>query len=109
MQPGRVLTHPALARRRFQEIAGRPDPLLDLVEGSLVIALEENPAVDVDRHLENVRTWEESVRERLGGSRDVERIVETINRVLFDWARQSKMEIPDELRRKVAAWNTDAS
>lgn len=84
MQTGRVLTHPALARQRFQEIAGRPDPLLDLVEASLVIALEENPAVDLDRHLGEVQSWSEAVRERLEGSRDVERIVETINRLLFD-------------------------
>jgi regulator of sirC expression with transglutaminase-like and TPR domain len=84
MQTGRVLTHPALARRRFQEIAGRPDPLLDLVEGSLVIALEENPSVDVDHYLREVHVWSEAVRGRLEGSRDVERIVETINRLLFD-------------------------
>jgi regulator of sirC expression with transglutaminase-like and TPR domain len=84
MQPGRVLTHPALARRRFQEIAGRPDSLLDLVEGSLVIALEESPSVDVDRYLGEVHTWSEAVRARLEGSRDVERIVATINRLLFD-------------------------
>jgi regulator of sirC expression with transglutaminase-like and TPR domain len=84
MQSGKVLTHPALARRRFEEIAGRPDPLLDLVEASLVIALEENPAVDITRHLEEVGSWSEAVRGRLEGSRDVERIVETINRLLFD-------------------------
>ncbi|HYO75130.1 MAG TPA: tetratricopeptide repeat protein [Thermoanaerobaculia bacterium] len=84
MQPGRLLTHPALARRRFQEIAGRPDALLDLVEGSLVIALEENPSIDLDHYLSEVHTWSEAVRERLEGSRDVERIVETINRLMFD-------------------------
>lgn len=85
MQPsGRVLIHPALARRRFEEIAGRPEPLLDLVEGSLVIALEEDPAIDLDRHLHEVQRWSEAVRERLEGSRDVERIVETINRLLFE-------------------------
>jgi len=84
MQPGRVLTHPALARRRFQEIAGRPDPLLDLVEGSLVIALEETPSLDVDRYLHEVHSWSEAVRARLEGSRDVERLVETINRLLFE-------------------------
>src|SRR5829696_5290345 len=84
MERGRVLTHPALARRRFLEIAGRPEPLLDLVEGSLVIALEENPALDIERHLDNVRAWSDSVRDRLRGSREIERIVETINRVLFD-------------------------
>jgi len=84
MERGRVLTHPALARRRFLEIAGRPEPLVDLVEGSLVIALEESPSLDVDRHLENVRAWSDSVRDRLRGSHDIERIVETINRVLFE-------------------------
>lgn len=85
MQPsGRVLIHPALARRRFEEIAGRPEPLLDLVEGSLVIALEEDPRIDLDRHLDDVQRWSEAVRERLEGSRDIERIVETINRVLFE-------------------------
>jgi regulator of sirC expression with transglutaminase-like and TPR domain len=84
MQPGRVLTHPALARRRFEEIAGRPDPLLDLVEGSLVIALEENPSLDLDRYLNEVHAWSEAVRGRLEGSRDIERIVETINRLLYD-------------------------
>lgn len=81
---GRVLIHPALARRRFEEIAGRPEPLLDLVEGSLVIDLEENPSLDVNRYLGEVHAWSEAVRERLEGSRDVERIVETINRLLFD-------------------------
>jgi regulator of sirC expression with transglutaminase-like and TPR domain len=84
MQPGRILTHPAVARRRFEEIAGRPDELLDLVEGSLVIALEEDPGLNVEHRLGEVRSWSDSVRARLEGSRDVERIVETINRLLFD-------------------------
>ena len=61
-----------------------PAPLLDLVEASLVIALEETPALDMGRHLEEVGAWSEVVRSRLEGSRDVERIVETINRVLFE-------------------------
>lgn len=84
MLHGRVLTHPAVARRRFEEIAGRPEELVDLVEGSLVIALEENPALDVERHLGDVQVWSEAIRSRLAGSRDVERIVETINRLLFE-------------------------
>lgn len=84
MQPGRVLTHPALARRRFEEIAGRPEALLDLVEASLVIDLEEDPRLDVDRHLGDVQVWSDAVRQRLEGSREVERIVATINRLLFD-------------------------
>ncbi len=70
MQEARVLTHPAFARRRFREIAVLPDPVLDLVEASLV--------------LQQVGEWSEAVRERLEGSRDIERIVESINRLLFD-------------------------
>ena len=84
MQQGRVLIHPALARRRFEEIAGRPEPMLDLVEASLVIDLEEDPRLDVGRHLHGVQVWSDAVRQRLEGSRDVERIVDTINRLLFD-------------------------
>ncbi|MEK6376123.1 MAG: tetratricopeptide repeat protein [Acidobacteriota bacterium] len=80
----RVLTHPAVARRRFVEIARTPDRHLDLVEGSLVIALEDDPGVDIDRHLGHINDWSRAVRDRLEGSRDVERIVEAINRVLFD-------------------------
>ena len=84
MHAGRVLTHPALARQRFREIAGRPEPLVDLVEGSLVIALEENPRLDLDRYLEQVGLWSDAVRARLAGSRDVGRLVETMNHLLFD-------------------------
>ena len=80
----RVLTHPAFARQRFVEIARRPDEQLDLVEGSLVIALEDDPSIDIDGYLGRVGEWSGAVRERLEGSRDVERIVEAINRLLFD-------------------------
>ena len=84
MQPGRVLTHPAVARRRFETLAGLPDERVDLVEASLIIELEENPALDVDHHLSGVKAWSDAVLARLKGRRDVERIVETINRILFE-------------------------
>jgi regulator of sirC expression with transglutaminase-like and TPR domain len=84
MQEARVLTHPAFARRRFREIAGLPEPALDLVEASLVIALEDEPRLDIDRYLHQVSEWSEAVRGRLEGSRDVERVVESINRLLFE-------------------------
>lgn len=84
MQQGRVLTHPTLARRRFEELAGRPEALLDLVEASLVIDLEENPAIDVVRHLDDVKRWSDAVHQRLGGSREVQRMVATLNRLLFE-------------------------
>ena len=84
MNEARVLTHPALARRRFVALASLPDPQLDLVEASLVIALEDKPGLTIDRYLGQVHEWAGAVRGRLEGSRDVERIVESINRLLFD-------------------------
>ncbi|HEX9163341.1 MAG TPA: transglutaminase-like domain-containing protein [Thermoanaerobaculia bacterium] len=84
MQPGRVLTHPALARQRFREIAARPEPLLDLVEASLFIAVEDNPRIDVGHYLGQVGIWSGTVHDRLEGSQDIERILDTINCILFD-------------------------
>jgi regulator of sirC expression with transglutaminase-like and TPR domain len=84
MQSARLLTHPVVARQRFREIAQLPDPMLDLVEASLVIALEEQPGLEMNRYLLQVSSWSEAIRERLEGSRDVERIVESINRLLFE-------------------------
>jgi len=84
MQPGRVLTHPALARQRFREIAELPEQRIDLVEASLVIALEDRPGLEIGHYLDEVGAWSAVVRDRLEGSRDVERIVDSINRMLFD-------------------------
>ena len=84
MQSGRVVMHPVLVRQRFREIAQRPDPHVDLVEASLVIALEEQPGLDIDRYLEQVGSWSSAVRGRLEGSRDVERVIEVMNHFLFD-------------------------
>jgi regulator of sirC expression with transglutaminase-like and TPR domain len=80
----RVLIHPAVARQRFREIAALPEPHVDLVEASLLIAAEDQPGVDVDRHLREVTAWSEAVSARLRGSHDVERVVEAINRQLFE-------------------------
>jgi len=80
----RVLIHPAVARQRFREIAALPEPRVDLVEASLLIAAEDQPGVDVDGHLRKVTGWSDAVSARLRGSHDVERVVETINRQLFE-------------------------
>jgi regulator of sirC expression with transglutaminase-like and TPR domain len=84
MQSARVLTHPALARQRFREIARLPESNVDLVEASLVIALEEEPHLDIDPYLATVGAWSDAVRARLEGSRDIDRIVDSINRLLFE-------------------------
>ena len=83
MQSGRVLTHPAVARQRFRELAQLPNEQIDLAEGSLVIALEDHPGLDLDHYLGQLHSWSDALRARLDGSRDVERIVESINRLLF--------------------------
>ena len=84
MMQARVLTHPAFARRRFVEMAQLPDAALDLVEASLVIDVEDHPTIAIDHYLDQVNDWSAAVRQRLGGSHDVERIVEAINTLLFD-------------------------
>lgn len=80
----RVLTHPAFARQRFRELASQPDDHLDLVEASLVIALEERPKLDVGHYLDDVQAWSEAVRDRLHGINDIEQVVDAINHVLFE-------------------------
>jgi len=84
MQTARVLTHPALARQRFVELVQLSESEIDLSEASLVIALEEYPALQIDRYLEQIDRWSVAIRERVEGSHDVERIVEEINRFLYE-------------------------
>jgi acyl-CoA thioester hydrolase len=45
---------------------------------------------------------------RKNGGRDVAATGKVVV-VLFDWERQAKLPIPDELRRKVTEWSGDAS
>jgi regulator of sirC expression with transglutaminase-like and TPR domain len=84
MHSARVLTHPALARQRFRQLVQVPDPLLDLVEASLVIAQEDFPSLDITHYLEQVDSWTGVVLDRVEGSRDIERIVTAVNHLLFD-------------------------
>jgi regulator of sirC expression with transglutaminase-like and TPR domain len=84
MQSGRVLTHPALARRRFIELAQLPDERLNLTEAALVIALEEYPRIDLSVYLDTLDAWSREIADRIAGSRDAERIIEEINRLLYE-------------------------
>ncbi|HVT44006.1 MAG TPA: tetratricopeptide repeat protein [Thermoanaerobaculia bacterium] len=65
-------------------MATLPDAELDLTEASLIIALEEYPGLEVGEYVERVGQWSEAIRERVDGSRDIERLVDAINRFLFD-------------------------
>jgi regulator of sirC expression with transglutaminase-like and TPR domain len=46
-----MLTHPAESRRRFREYAESEITNANLAEGALLIALEDNPGIDVARYL----------------------------------------------------------
>jgi len=46
-----MLTHPAEARRRFREYAAEEITNRNLAYGALLIALEDNPSLDVDRYV----------------------------------------------------------
>src|SRR5688572_2463404 len=84
MTAGRLLTHPATARQRFLEIAHRSDELVDLTEGSLVIALEEYPALEVQRYMAQLDSWGAAILERADGARDPARLIQEVNRFLFE-------------------------
>jgi regulator of sirC expression with transglutaminase-like and TPR domain len=61
-----------------------PEEMISLSEASLVIALEEYPGLEVASYLGRVEEWSTCIRERLEGSTDIERIIEEINRFLFE-------------------------
>ncbi|MGH9457080.1 MAG: SirB1 family protein [Thermoanaerobaculia bacterium] len=84
MTEGRVFTHPAAARERFRELVELPEERLDLGEASLVIALEEYPRISVEAYLHRIERWAEAVRERTESSQDLERIIDAVNRLLFE-------------------------
>ena len=46
-----MLTHPAEARRRFREYAAGEITSENLAYGALLIALEDNPGIDIDRYV----------------------------------------------------------
>lgn len=79
----RLFTHPAAARVRFRELVsqGGSD---QLSEAALVIALEQYPDLDVRSYLDRIEEWSRAIRERAGGSGDIDHLVATINEFLFD-------------------------
>ena len=84
MPEGVVFAHPSLVRQRFREVASLPEPLLDLVEASLLIAQEDLPGLQIERYLQSVEQWSRAVNERIGGSNDIERVIDSVNRLLYE-------------------------
>lgn len=60
----RPLTHPAVARRRFEELAAGEIGPADLARGALLIALEDYPQIDVDEYLGRLDELAARVRAR---------------------------------------------
>jgi len=66
------------------ELVQHPDDTLDVTEASLVVALEECPGLDLDHYLSRFTEWSDAIRARVDGSRDAARIVDAMNRFLFE-------------------------
>src|ERR1051325_523090 len=60
----RPLIHPAVARRRFEELAAGEIGPADLARGALLVALEDYPQIDVDAYLARLGELAERVRAR---------------------------------------------
>lgn len=80
----KIFVHPAEARRRFEELAMRELSAEDLMEGALLIALEEYPQLDVDHYLGQVDDLVARVEARCSpGEPDIFRLGH-VHAVLFD-------------------------
>lgn len=61
-----MLTHPAEARRRFREYAAGEINNDNLAYGALLIALEDNPSLDVDHYMQVLEDLAARTRRRCG-------------------------------------------
>ncbi|UFP96269.1 SirB1 family protein [Gloeobacter morelensis] len=72
------------ARQRFIQVLQQPEVQIDLAEAALYIALEAYPGLDVEEYLNALDTMAEEVRERIEGERYPLRMLQGINRYLYD-------------------------
>ncbi len=70
------------ARQQFQQILQAPT--FDLAEAALYIAQDEYPELEVDAYLNALDTMADEVRERLPDVDYPLRVIQTLNRYLFD-------------------------
>lgn len=71
------------ARDRFRALAEGPDSKLDLATGALLIAVEHEPAVDVEEALRELEGLADVVRPRLQGAVSDHDLVARLNECLF--------------------------
>jgi len=74
---------PDSIRERFAQIVAGPEEDLNLAEAALLIAKEEYPQLDVPAYLHRLDLLAEGIRPRLAGDTSPARIVQEINRHLF--------------------------
>lgn len=75
---------PEEARRRFAELALGPEEAIDLAEGALLIAVEEQAGLDPSVYLEHLANMGREAAARLGGDRDPYHAIAVLNRYLFE-------------------------
>src|SRR2546426_2992209 len=74
-----------LASELYKEMVGRPKRQLDLASAALLIALDEYPALDIQKYLREIDAMASVIRSEIdffAGTRTMETI-EKLNRFLF--------------------------
>jgi regulator of sirC expression with transglutaminase-like and TPR domain len=59
------MSDPALTRRRFHEMIQRPDAEIDLARAALIVAAENDPALDVDAEMAKLDRWAQELARRI--------------------------------------------
>jgi regulator of sirC expression with transglutaminase-like and TPR domain len=70
-------------RALFAGVVSRPDAQIDLAHGTLLIAAEEYPQLDIAEYLRRLDHMAEQVRERVCLELAPEKVIEVINHTLF--------------------------
>lgn len=71
-------------RRQFSELVAGPDEAVDLALGSLLIAAEEYPGIEIHRYLDTLQRLGESVSDRVGADAPAQDRIDALNRLLFE-------------------------
>src|SRR5437867_3405967 len=74
-----------LAAELFKEMVGRPERQVDLASAALLIALDEYPALDIQRYLREIDAMASAIRSEVDFSVEIRTIetIEKLNRFLF--------------------------
>ena len=73
-----------LPRQYFYKEIYQPEEQIDLAKAALYIAQEEYPTLDPDEYLSALDTMADEVKERLPAQRYPLRVIQTINKYLYD-------------------------